>query len=221
MITQFTLFLAAIAAVLVAGLAVELARSWGLIVLGAVAAVAAYAAGRRARRRDSAEHALPAPEPPQDAGDAEMPGTGRQARVVQPGAARDPLPEDWRVIDVPGWHWPYEVEVNEGRVRSLPRQTRAGLRGGVELRPSPDGHGYPRVTLRDGPRMKTAKVHVLVMLLTEGPCPPGLEIAHGRLGQGFAGRRNLRYTDHGDNERDKTRWMGRGIEGGEKGTKSG
>lgn len=118
------------------------------------------------------------------------------------------------VSDVPGYEdWPgYQVNPGLGLVRSMDRTLPDGRRRkGKILKQTINSHGYPKVTLRGGQRSRTVRVHVLVMAATDGPCPPGLEIAHGPRGQACPARHNLRYTTHGGNEGDKAWWSGQGI----------
>ena len=106
----------------------------------------------------------------------------------------------WKTV--PGWP-SYEVAAS-GKVRSIDRILPDGRRcGGQVLTPTVNSHGYPVVTLRDGKRRRTAQVHVLVMTEFEGPCPEGMEIAHGAAGQQCPALWNLRYATHSENEQDK------------------
>ncbi len=110
-----------------------------------------------------------------------------------------------RWLPVPGWESFYEVS-DLGRVRSLPRVTASGIRGGQLLRPVPKNrHGHLRVSLtRAGERMYR-DVHWLVTRAFLGPCPDGQEARHG------AGRTsdnrlvNLSYGTRAENSRDKVR----------------
>ncbi len=109
------------------------------------------------------------------------------------------MAETW--LPVPGW--PYLVS-HQGDVRN---------RRGALLKPQPDKDGYPRVTLCDRGRRKTFGVHVLVMLVFAGPCPPGREVRHLDGDKSNCRRWNLRYGTKPENERDK-RHTGTGRQGG-------
>lgn len=88
-------------------------------------------------------------------------------------------PEEWRPI--PGYEGSYEVS-DQGRVRSLPRQTYTGLGrpilGGILAHALVSGRGYPTVTLYRGGNGKAHRVHRLVLEAFVGPCPQGMMALH-------------------------------------------
>jgi len=85
--------------------------------------------------------------------------------------------ENWQ--PVPGYEGLYEVS-DLGHVRSFPRVTRSGVRGGKILKPYPRRDGYLEVYLYKEPRRKVSKiVHRLVLEAFIGPCPEGHEALHG------------------------------------------
>jgi hypothetical protein len=107
----------------------------------------------------------------------------------------------WRDID--GWPG-YQVDIDGGRVRSLDRTLPNGqFCAGKVLRQTRDTRGYYRVTLRDGKRVKTVRVHVLVMEASAGKRPAGLHILHKRDRKNRNGRKWLRYGTAQENEREK------------------
>jgi len=89
-----------------------------------------------------------------------------------------------RWLPVPGWEGLYEISCL-GRVRSLPRQTYSGIRGGKVLKPreyrnKKSGrlqHLYVVFTAPGQKRM-TYSVHKLVMLAFRGLCPEGMQVRH-------------------------------------------
>ena len=58
-------------------------------------------------------------------------------------------PERW--LPVPGYEGLYEVS-DLGQVRSLPRPTKRGIRGGNVLKHVSSGYGYPVVCIRKNGR---------------------------------------------------------------------
>lgn len=100
------------------------------------------------------------------------------------------MDEKW--LPVKGWEGLYEVS-NFGRVRSLPRQTARGMRGGNLLVQYIRKDGYPEVYLyeRGRKRRRTARVHHLVLEAFVGPCPKGEEARHGPGGKLDARLANL------------------------------
>lgn len=90
--------------------------------------------------------------------------------------------EIWK--PVLGWENLYEVS-NHGRVRSLPRQTVKGVRGGNLLTPYLRRDGYYEVYLWDRanrPR-RAAFIHHLVLEAFDKPRPEGQETLHGPGGK--------------------------------------
>ena len=112
-----------------------------------------------------------------------------------------PLTEQW--LPVPDW--PYEVS-DLGRVRSVDRVLGNGqFCAGTVLKATRDSKGYYRVTLRDGARTATRRVHELVMLAHAGPRPAGMHILHKDDDQELNDRQSLRYGTQSENEREKRR----------------
>jgi hypothetical protein len=97
---------------------------------------------------------------------------------------------------IPGF--PNYFATEDGRIWSRPRPS---TKGGF-LKMPPDNNGYPLVTLhRDGKQYPT-RVHVLVMLAFQGPCPEGLEVRHLDGNPANSGLRNLRYGTGSENTLD-------------------
>lgn len=114
----------------------------------------------------------------------------------------DVTAERW--LPVIGYEGLYEVS-DLGRIRSLPRQTCKGVRGGRVLRSPPTGHGYMHVGLSHQNQVRYYAVHILVAASFIGPRPAGMEIRHldgNKLNNVPA---NLCYGTHGENETDKVR----------------
>jgi hypothetical protein len=111
---------------------------------------------------------------------------------------------DERWAEVPGYEGLYEVS-DQGRVRSLYRQTRAGIRGGGELKPGVGSDGYLLVVFsRDG-KTKTQRVHQLVLRAFVGEPPPGAEVAHENGQQQDNRLVNLSYKTRRGNMLDSVR----------------
>ena len=116
--------------------------------------------------------------------------------------------EHW--LPVPGWEGLYEVS-DLGRVRSLPRQTMTGIRGGRILKAALGGHpdiqpGYPVVGLCRNGRQSHRPVHRLVLEAFVGPRPDGMECLHGPGGT-FDNRwpENIRWGTRLENKADELR----------------
>jgi NUMOD4 motif len=112
------------------------------------------------------------------------------------------IAERWQ--PVPGWT-AYEAS-DRGQIRSVPRLTGNGRRhGGMVLRQRVDRKGYRTVTLTQGGRRRTVRVHVLVMLAFAGPPPPGKPQVRHLNGRPADNRwpQNLAYGDQADQEADK------------------
>lgn len=110
--------------------------------------------------------------------------------------------EHWR--SVPGWEGLYEVS-DQGRVRSLPRPTKTGIRGGRVLAPGRADDGRTVIGLcRDGKQLPR-HIYVLVAAAFLGPCPPGMVICHGPAGNGDDSLANIRYDTPGSNRLDAIR----------------
>lgn len=114
-------------------------------------------------------------------------------------------------LPVVGWQGLYEVS-SLGRVRSLDRIVTARCRHGGTisypkkgriLKASPDGKGYPFVTLC-GDGQSQERVHQLACRAFHGPAPtPEHEVAHGDGDKTNASEGNLRWATRADNHKDK------------------
>lgn len=116
------------------------------------------------------------------------------------------MTERWLPVTVPGFEKLYEIS-NLGHVRSLPRVTRSGIRGGRVIKPVPKNkYGHLKVTLsrQDGPNV-TVDVHWLVTRAFFGPPKPGEEARHGRGTVSDNSTDNLSYGTPGENQRDRLR----------------
>jgi len=108
-------------------------------------------------------------------------------------------PEHWR--SVPEWEGLYEVS-DLGRVRSLPRPTKTGMRGGRVLSAGRAADGRTGINLcRDGKQVPR-HIYVLVAAAFLGPRPPGLVLCHGPGGNGDDSLANIRYDTQASNIRD-------------------
>ena len=72
---------------------------------------------------------------------------------------RTTMKEIWR--DIKDYEGLYQVS-NFGRVRSLPRMTASGMRGGKVLKLGKDKDGYLLIAISKNGKLKTFKVHRLV-----------------------------------------------------------
>lgn len=108
--------------------------------------------------------------------------------------------ETWRAVE----DWPgYQVS-DLGRVRSVDRTLPSGqFCAGTVLKQSRDSHGYMRVTLRNGRKASTKRVHVLVMKAFAGPRPAGMHILHRNDDQQKNDMDSLRYGSQSENEKEK------------------
>ena len=75
-----------------------------------------------------------------------------------------------RWIAVPGYEGRYEVS-SEGRVRSIPNKRLRSLA-------KKNKGGYREVSLWNGTKLTTFKLHRLVYIAFNGPVPEGLEVCH-------------------------------------------
>lgn len=110
-----------------------------------------------------------------------------------------------RWLPVPGWEGLYDAS-DWGRIRSLPRRTSAGMRGGRILkgRRLPKT-GYLRVHLcKDGDKDELY-IHQLVLLTFKGPCPPGEQACHGDGNPANNRLSNLRWGTPSENIYDNVR----------------
>lgn len=87
-----------------------------------------------------------------------------------------------RWLPIGGWEDLYAVS-DLGRVRSFPRQTRRGVRGGNILTPWIRPDGYPEVVITCAGLRYKRMVHHLVLETFIGPCPAGQEARHGPGGK--------------------------------------
>ncbi len=118
----------------------------------------------------------------------------------QAPAPRGRSRERWQAIS--GWD-AYEVS-DRGRARSVDRVLVNGqFCAGKLLKQTRDSRGYYRVTLRDGKRVKTVRVHVLVMEAFGGERPAGQHILHRNDRKDRNGRNWLRYGTASENEQEK------------------
>lgn len=113
-------------------------------------------------------------------------------------------PERWLPVPVPGFEDLYEVS-DLGRVRSLPRKTASGVRGGRIVGNHTTKQGYPVVMLCNSGKPVRRHVHSLVLGAFAGPCPPGQEALHGPAGPPVAALSNLRWGTREQNMMDKVR----------------
>jgi hypothetical protein len=101
-------------------------------------------------------------------------------------------PERWLPVPAPGFEDLYEVS-DLGRVRSLPRRTASGVRGGRVLGFHVGNTGYPVVMLYRNNVPVRRHVHSLVLGAFAGPCPPDQEALHGPAGPLVAALSNLSW----------------------------
>jgi len=148
---------------------------------------------------------LPLPKPPQ------IPTQVVALSVPRPVPTSETA-ERW--LPVAGWEGLYEVS-DLGRVRSIPRQTPSGVRGGSILRGAANAGGYWTVSLIRRSRQETWRVHHLVMAAFVGPQPDGMVVRHGRSGKLDNSLANLCYGTHQQNSDDQlehgTRLSGEAI----------
>ena len=116
------------------------------------------------------------------------------------------MTETW--VAVPGWDRLYEVS-SLGQVRSVPRVVPGGngssaLRGGCILKASNTGR-YLVVSLSNGARRQTARIHVLVATAFLGPRPDGMNACHNDGNSLNNAASNLRWATQTDNIHDKIR----------------
>lgn len=112
-------------------------------------------------------------------------------------------PEQW--LPVVDWEGLYEVS-DLGRIRSLPRRTATGVRGGRILKPWLSTHGYLVVSLcRSGYDDDHRLVHQLVAAAFIGPCPEGQEVRHGPNGKPDNRASQLCYGTSAQNHADRLR----------------
>lgn len=110
--------------------------------------------------------------------------------------------EHW--LPVSGWEGLYEVS-DQGRVRSLPRPTKTGVRGGRVLTPGRGPDGRTVIGLCNGGKQLSRHIYVLVARAFLGPCPPGMVVCHGPGGNGDDRLANIRYDTHSGNRLDAIR----------------
>jgi hypothetical protein len=99
------------------------------------------------------------------------------------------MDEEWRPVY--GWEGLYEVS-SLGSVRSLPRKTLRGVRGGKLMNwYIRENDGYPEVRLYRNGTMLRRYAHHLVLEAFDRPRPPGYEAGHGPGGKLDASPGNL------------------------------
>jgi predicted XRE-type DNA-binding protein len=111
-----------------------------------------------------------------------------------------PSVERW--LPVAGHEGLYEVS-DQGRVKSLPRQTRSGLRGGKVLKPRFKSNGYLQVGLHREGVMRTETVHTLVLTAFVGSRPEALQCCHSDGDPANNRLENLRWGTAKENIADK------------------
>lgn len=112
-----------------------------------------------------------------------------------------------RWLPVPGFSGRYSASTL-GRIRSEPRSY---LNNGTPqslpqriLKAGPSkSHGYPVVNIRRSDRSRPELVHRLVLETFRGPCPPGMEGAHGDGDKLNTKLSNLRWATPSANNKDK------------------
>ena len=115
--------------------------------------------------------------------------------------------EQWR--PVVGWEGFYEVS-DLGRVRSLDRVCHSYLRGPqrwkgclLTAKINHNRSGYRQVALTRKGHPHYAYVHRLVLEAFVGPCPAGMETAHGDGNSSNNALSNLRWATPPNNHADK------------------
>lgn len=120
-------------------------------------------------------------------------------------------------MPVPGYEGLYEVS-DLGHVRSFPRVTRSGVRGGKMLKPYLRRDGYLEVYLYKEPRRKFSwLVHRLVLEAFVGKCPEGLEALHGGKDKTDNRLENLKWGTRSQNmgeDRVRDKQSNRGEQSG-------
>ena len=115
----------------------------------------------------------------------------------------EPMPaEHW--LPVPGYEGFYEVS-DLGQVKSLPRWTAKGLKGGRILKGTPAASGHLAVVLSKHGNMRRRMVHQLVAEAFIGPRPAGLETRHWNDVPGDNRLLNLCYGTRKENIADMIR----------------
>lgn len=112
--------------------------------------------------------------------------------------------EIWK--DIPKWEGFYQASTH-GRIKSCKRTVFHQYTGHMTikekiLKPGLDKNGYPLIVLHKNNKPKTCKVHKLILLTFEGPCPEGMECCHNdgvRTNNYYS---NLRYDTHKNNQAD-------------------
>ena len=111
-----------------------------------------------------------------------------------PFDAPEPL-EEWR--PVVGYEGYYEVS-SLGRVHSLSKRAQTASAGGIlrQTLMGKPGHMRLTVSFSVGGKRKNGPVHRLVAAAFLGPCPDGMEVAHGPGGPHDNRLGNLSYKTH-------------------------
>lgn len=105
-------------------------------------------------------------------------------------------------LPIPGFEGRYDVS-DQGRVRSWLAYHGRSLP--YVLAPSWDRKGYPRVCLHLMRKLRTFRVHELVLLAFVGPLPAGMETRHLDGNKGNAALTNLHYGTQSENMLDRVR----------------
>ena len=104
--------------------------------------------------------------------------------------------EEWRLVLVDDFRWPYEVS-DRGRVRRIIGK---GNPHGLRLLRTPvTSHGYPKVDLFGGGKRKTVAVHRLVAGVFLGQCPTGHDVNHRDCNKTNNHVSNLEYVTRSEN----------------------
>lgn len=115
------------------------------------------------------------------------------------------MTEKW--AEVPGWEGFYAVSTM-GRVKSLARSVpgRPGVminRKERLLKTSPNGDGYPQVSLSRNNKRTTTGVHLLVATTFHGLCPEGMECRHLDGDKSNNDIQNLQWGTRSENTYDR------------------
>jgi hypothetical protein len=110
----------------------------------------------------------------------------------------EPAAEEWRAVA--GYDALYEVS-SEGAIRRVAGpDSRGWMRQQRVLRPALDPYGYLCVALSKSGRMRTFRVHRLVVVAFLGPRPSGLEVNHIDGNKRNNGAINLEYITNEANQ---------------------
>lgn len=107
-----------------------------------------------------------------------------------------------RWLPVAGYEGLYEVS-NLGRVKSYPRKTASGVRGGCALKPLNHSFGYSIVVLYKDAKRQMCYVHALVAEAFIGGRPAGMQACHNDGNPKNNCLSNLRWDTVAGNHADK------------------